>query len=74
MNEWGVITALAGVISTMAGLFYRDLKEQRDKCCVERDALREASDLALNRYRERDEEERKAWQPERQRFREETER
>lgn len=62
-GAWAWIAGVLVVgIGGIFGLYTASLRSRAADCCRERDELRKASDAALVAYRERDEEDRRAWQ------------
>jgi hypothetical protein len=60
-GQWiALVVFMWGIISALAGLYAKTLRDQVEECCRERDALQQKSDALLMAYQARDEEERRA--------------
>jgi hypothetical protein len=61
VGQWiALVVFMWGIISALAGLYAKSLRERMTECCKERDALQQKSDALLAAYQARDEEERRA--------------
>jgi hypothetical protein len=60
-GQWiALVVFMWGIISALAGLYAKTLRDQVTDCYRERDALQQKSDALLAAYQARDEEERRA--------------